>query len=310
MSVRKRNDAAEFGNLNKVSRTMPDASKNTTSITPDSPLSKESDASIPFICEISLFNKPPVDSIVRLVADLIGRHIENPNVEIEAKLGILIDRNSDSRLKLPILSEAAIVPDRNVRFKSDMSLGQHHHFNQMLNNRVNESNRPGYPGKVVSYQHTYERDCFYNSNNSKIRVTFDSQTNRIKEGGIIVKNKLEHIDISSPLNNLDFRVSINEEIPRSKPTGTPQHERNKDRLSYKHDLWQIDLTQVKTQNSDSRNSHKEPEVSHEVEIEIANLDVIREEYKNMRQNKPSQYYHFIQVFLNNIRLLAHYSRKD
>lgn len=310
MSVRKRSDSIEFDNSRKVSRTNPGASKITTSVTPDSPLSKESDISTPYICEISLFNKPPIDSIVRLVADLIGRHLENPNVEIEAKLGILVDRNSGSRLKLPILSEAAIRPDRDIRFKSDMSLNQHHHFNQMLNNRVNESNQPGYPGKIVSYQHLYEKDCFYNSNNSKIRVTFDSRTNRIKEGGIIIKNKLEHMDISSPLNNLDFRISVNEEIPRSKPTGTPQHERNKDRLSYKHDLWQIDLTQVKTQDTDSRNAHKEPEVSHEVEIEIANLEVIREEYRNMRRNKPSQYYHFIQVFLNNIRLLAHYSRKD
>lgn len=263
----------------------------------------------PYICELSIFNRQAHDSIVKAVGEMIGRHLNNPNVEIEAKLGLLIDKDTKSRIQLPILTEAIITQERHIRFQSDMSQAQHQHFNQMLNSRVNETNIEGYKGKKITYKHLYEKDSFYSTKNGKVRVTSDSRTDKIKEGGIVSKSRIETLDIFSPLNNLDFRISVNDEIPVAEPSGDPIHTRIKDRLSYEHDLWRIDLTQVKTQANGSNGCENGLSMSHELEIEVSNLEVLKNEYQLKQEGKPNQYLHFIHCFLNNVRLLAQFSKK-
>ncbi|KAJ9068375.1 mRNA-capping enzyme subunit beta [Entomophthora muscae] len=270
---------------------------------------KTNEKKAPYICELSIFNRQAHDSIVKVVAEFIGRYLDRPNVEIEAKLGLLIDKNTHSRLHLPIMTEAAITQDRFIRFQSDMSQAQHQHFNQMLNTRVNETNSAGYKGKRISYKHLYEKDTFYVAKGGKIRVTCDSRTDEIKEDGIVQKTRLDSMDIYSPLNNLDFRISINDEVPMELPTGKPMHVRIKDRLSYEHDLWRVDLTQVKTQGTGPQSNGNSSGMTHELEIEVSNLEVLRNEHNLMKQGKANQYLHFIHCFLNNVRLLAQYSKK-
>lgn len=85
------------------------------------------------------------------------------------------------------------------------------------------------------------------------------------ENGIIEKIRVADLNIHAPTQPLDYRISINLEIPRKyreggsfqllcsllstftgpKPTGNPIFERNKDRVSYKHGGIHFDLTQVK-----------------------------------------------------------------
>ena len=120
----------------------------------------------------------------------------------------------------------------------------------------------------MAYKHTKEVDTFYNlsqtgllalpaslninpRSKAKVRITHDQKTGQ--ELAKIVKTRLADIDVYSPNTEMDWRVSVNVEMgfqgdmkdllePESK--GGRAADRNKDRVSYKHQAYQIDLTQV------------------------------------------------------------------
>ena len=159
---------------------------------------------------------------------------------------------------------------------------QHRSLNVFLNNALVNSQKPqGQPGLVqpsdppripMSYVHTYERDTFYELSQSgalslpasiraelnprqpkaKVRVTTDQKTD--KEIARIIKARVADRDIYSPSTAFDWRVSVNIEMSvdgdlstRIEPSSMnwKRPERNKDRMSYRHLAYQIDLTQVK-----------------------------------------------------------------
>lgn len=125
----------------------------------------------------------------------------------------------------------------------------------------------------MSYIHTYESDTFYElsqsgtlslpasirsllnprNNKAKVRVTTDQKTG--KEIAKIVKVRIADLDIYSPKTAFDWRISVNLEMSLYgdmkdlvEPLGrnARRADRNKDRMSYKHLAYQIDLTQVTT----------------------------------------------------------------
>jgi len=110
-------------------------------------------------------------------------------------------------------------------------------------------------------------DSFYPSETSdreKVRVTRDEKTGNVVE--VMKKIRLGDLNIFSPQRSADWRVSVNLEnsgepsvlcdvrftdlstILVSHPVGSATHTRRKDRLSYSHEEFVIDLTQV-TSNS-------------------------------------------------------------
>lgn len=124
----------------------------------------------------------------------------------------------------------------------------------------------------MSYVHTFESDSFFELSQTgvlslpasisrqlnpphrkaKVRVTIDKKTG--KEIARIIKVRVADLDVYSPCTAFDWRVSVNIEMnidgdsrasiaPSSMDGKRP--ERNKDRMSYKHLAYQIDLTQVK-----------------------------------------------------------------
>lgn len=124
------------------------------------------------------------------------------------------------------------------------------------------------------YKHTRETDTFYeltqagalalppsiasglninprHANKSKVRITTDQKTGRVLAK--IIKVRVADIDIYSPKTLFDWRVSVNVEMDYKGETTDlvepqtrdgKQADRNKDRMSYKHLAYQIDLTQV------------------------------------------------------------------
>lgn len=126
----------------------------------------------------------------------------------------------------------------------------------------------------LTYAHKKERDVFYEiapsalpvviqhnlhtRHKPKVRVTSDQKTGEILAK--IVKCRLADLDIYSPRTCLDWRVSVNLEmnydgdIRELTPVSDNVNnagilekrpiERNKDRMSYRHLAYQIDLTQV------------------------------------------------------------------
>jgi hypothetical protein len=86
--------------------------------------------------EQNIVNVEQYDEIVRQVAEFLYRNVVNQNdpalvgggpdapvIEIEAKLGHLIDKNMNERLRLPVRTEAILDPDSGFRvhFRSSMT---------------------------------------------------------------------------------------------------------------------------------------------------------------------------------------------
>ena len=126
----------------------------------------------------------------------------------------------------------------------------------------------------MDYKHTRETDTFYeltqagalalpqsiasglninprHANKSKVRITTDQKTGEVLAK--IIKARVADIDIYSPRTVFDWRVSVNVEMDYKGETTDlvepqtrdgKQADRNKDRMSYKHLAYQIDLTQV------------------------------------------------------------------
>ncbi|GAA5800227.1 hypothetical protein HPULCUR_005652 [Helicostylum pulchrum] len=252
------------------------------------------------IREPSIFGIKPVDDITKYIADFIAEHVHLEDVEIEAKLGIFVDKRTNQRMNIGAKTETVLDPEsiRQYRFVADMPLEQHRHFNKMLNETVNRTQAREYKGERVKYKHTIETDRFYEIGRSKCRVTTEQSTGKIVENGIIEKIRVADLNIHSPNQALDYRISINIEKPRPKPTTNPTFERNKDRISYQHGGIAFDLTQVKG------SADRDPEVRHELELEFADAKVLGlEKLKNDRK-EPSHYTSMVETFVNNIRLLS------
>ncbi|KAI9626207.1 hypothetical protein H4Q26_015958 [Puccinia striiformis f. sp. tritici PST-130] len=173
-------------------------------------------------------------------------------------------------MEYPIGTESPILDTRDTKFQSDINHNQHSNLNRLLNQRVHETNSKNYSGAKVDYVHTKEIDEFHDK---QIRVSKDwSGKNQNSTPRSIFKEKLAHLDIHCPRKQLDFRISVNIEHPVPLPPdhSIPKHKRIKDRLSYSHQICQIDLTQVKT--SDKNNSSS----THEVEVEFkSSIELLR-----------------------------------
>ncbi|KAF9583805.1 mRNA-capping enzyme subunit beta, partial [Lunasporangiospora selenospora] len=274
--------------------------------------------------DLGFFGAEVLDDVVRTIGEFLFEHCHYENVEIEAKLGILTDLSTRSRIELPVRNEVVLTPQNRpawYRFSSDMTLAQHAHFNRVLNERfkrlsVKEAK------EHISYAHTKEVDQFYQGGpDGKVRVTRDQSTNKVIENGTVKKERIADLDVYSPRNPFDFRVSVNVEVPKPLPTGTVSHERHKDRVSYRHHNFKIDLTQVKTMNSaksgPSQQQHNysrmrpvggdpSQELTHELEIEFVDAGALVHERKvrlsgGNSNGAPDRFMDVVGSFVNNIR---------
>ncbi|ORZ19663.1 CYTH-like domain-containing protein [Absidia repens] len=253
--------------------------------------------------EPSIFNTRPMDDITRLIHDFIAKYCDRQYVEIEAKLGVFIDKQTRQRLTMDCQTETVIPSHmaRMARFESNMPLEQHRYYNELLNGLVNKSQTS--KGERIKYRHTRETDRFHQVGRDKWRVTIDQQTGQIVPGGIVEKVRLENLDIHAPMQPLDFRISINLEIPRPLPDQPHTYERNKDRLSYQHGGLNFDLTQVKGGQTNDM------EMRHELEVEFIDAAQLQIEKQKQDRKEPSVFAPSIERFVNNIRMLSKHAKR-
>ncbi|KAL1881017.1 hypothetical protein Plec18167_003558 [Paecilomyces lecythidis] len=250
-------------------------------------------------------------------------------LEVEAKLGQLIDRNRGERLRLPVLTECILSKDDpgiRTSFESSMSLAQHRAMNNFLNDAVKASMPQANSSRIpLSYAHKKERDTFYEVNASelppviqhnlhprhkpKVRVTRDQRTGEILAK--IVKCRVADLDVYSPRTCVDWRISVNLEmsydgdvsnLPIADGAGAKGRaggERNKDRMSYRHLAYQVDLTQVATAEPPTKSDFE-----HELEIEISSAEVRRQGDLALAGDPKNQYEDLVKGFVDNIRVLA------
>lgn len=257
--------------------------------------------------EHSIINVEPVDELIREVADFIHRLIANrrQNIEIEAKIGVLKD-STGQRIRLPVTTETIIASEAMpVRFESNMSASQHHHFNTLLNNLGTPPANTETPRTPLKYSHTKHVDTFYTSPDNphdKLRVTTDETTGKFIES--IKKVRLGDLNIYSPKKNADWRISVNLEIPSPQPTGPPLFTRKKDRMTYTHQYCNVDLTQVRQIMGPAA----QPVVLHELELEFNSTAMpILLHAASMRHSTSAPDHEFdelIRIFVNNARILV------
>ncbi|KAH7018487.1 CYTH-like domain-containing protein [Microdochium trichocladiopsis] len=308
----------------------------------------------PFPWEYSIEGTKPIETVAKTVADFIFVQVmNNPNIEeirsrgipfeIEAKLGTIIDRQTNDRLYFPtpvLAGECILQEGSRVAFRSSMTDQQHQELNQYLNQQTQASQmhkaaKAG--GRLpIDYKHRREKDRFYELPNQmfarlplcvsgllnnrgplKARVTYDQTTGEVLAK--IIKARVADLHIYMPHLPLDCRISINlewewdgpvEEITQNQiPNKERLPDRNKDRLSYTHGFYQVDLTQVTQQELPSSSNSLAvtkpiaPSKEHELEIEL-DARAVLEHCGRARQGLPHKYPELIDGLLDNIRVLA------
>ncbi|KAI9371963.1 CYTH-like domain-containing protein [Aspergillus egyptiacus] len=292
--------------------------------------------------EPSITGLIPYEEVTKIACDFLFQHVvlrndamagpagstasgQAPIVEVEAKLGQIIDMDRGERLRLPVLTETIISRDSprlRTSFESNMTLAQHRAMNNFLNEAVKASMPQANPKRIqLSYAHKKERDVFYEVSPSdlppvirqnlnprhkpKVRVTYDQRTGDILAK--IVKCRVADLDIYSPRTCVDFRVSVNLEmnydgdvshLPQA-DVGRGASDRNKDRMSYRHLAYQVDLTQVARSELSAKG-----EFEHELEIEVSAAEIRRQGQLAMAGSPDNQYEDLVKGLLDNIRVLA------
>lgn len=79
------------------------------------------------------------------------------------------------------------------------------------------------------------------------------------------------------------------------PDTPPTHSRHKDRISYSHQLFQVDLTQVTTPQAPTAPP------THELEVEFRNARPLLEEAAKEQRGEDNRYLDMVQGLLNNVR---------
>ncbi|KAI4160427.1 MAG: hypothetical protein LQ342_005751 [Letrouitia transgressa] len=313
--------------------------------------------------EPSITNVVPAEELTREISNYLFAEVVQRNgcgfapaggmqssgaiVEIEAKIGNIIDRNTNDRIRIPVMTECIL--DRNdpslrTAFRSSMTEDQHRALNRFLNNALLDSqpSRPGAPpppphptpskSRVpMSYVHTHEIDTFYDltptglntlppsvqavinpRNRPKVRITTDQKTGR--ELARIIKVRVSDIEVYSPMTIFDWRVSVNLEVSWEgdkrdlmelvERREGKRPDRNKDRVSYRHSHYQIDLTQVTPAEATSKT-----EKEHELEIEVSSA-AVREQGQLVLASQPNQYEDLIRGFVDNVRILARHCKRE
>ncbi|KAK4237523.1 CYTH-like domain-containing protein [Achaetomium macrosporum] len=300
--------------------------------------------------EASITNSVPQESFTKAIADFIFQYVilnqdrgeiqsRGVKFEIEAKLGMLIDKATNHRVDLPVLSECILSDSGNwLGFRSSMTEREHRSFNEFLNHLVQQTHpankaahaglpRPRLP---IDYRHRYEIDTFYEipvshqrmlpvcvarpiaakGHGARVRVTYDQKTKKVLSK--IVKARIADMSLYFPDQPLDCRISVNLEMDwdgevaelesmASASGRQPIPARNKDRLSYKHGCYQIDLTQVTQSVGGPGNPRVEKE--HELEVEVDPAPLIDQGQRAM-EGQPHQYVEVVEGLVNNIRILA------
>ncbi|OLN96935.1 mRNA-capping enzyme subunit beta [Colletotrichum chlorophyti] len=297
--------------------------------------------------EESILGTRPYEELSKTIADFLFQNVvlhpdsgeilgRGVQFEIEAKMGQLIDRDTNSRVERAIGTECVLHDTGRLAFKSSMTEVQHRGLNDFLNAMVVQTDprNPNARGRVqIHYKHRREVDKFYeipnamqarlpgcvrsllsNRRSIKVRVTYDMKTKEVLAK--IVKARVADIHIHIPTCPLDCRISINLEMPwdgsveelEQLAVGHAEKfpDRNKDRLSYKQGHYQVDLTQV-TQMMPGPGNTQRVDKEHELEVELA-ADILIDQQRRAMKNEPHQYQQLVEGFVDNMRVLARKSR--
>jgi polynucleotide 5'-triphosphatase len=196
---------------------------------------------------------------------------------------------------------------------------EHKAMNQFLNSTTEASQAAG--RVKILYEHLYQTDTFATLSPAglaalpasvqkrpvgrelRLRTSRNTKTNEIIAH--IVKVPLGDLHIQNPCDPYDCRISMNLEVnfppdvdiseliePHSHDRPPPP-ERRKDRLSYKHLAYSIDLTKVESHGVPSK---------YELELEV-DANVLRQQIERGKRGLSSAYTDVVSGFFDNATYL-------
>lgn len=250
---------------------------------------------------------PLVDDRIRYVVEFMLSHVNSSNVEVEAKLGVLIERAQDVRAVdlVPVLCETPIRSESNkdTRFQSDVGGNMFHFLNTRLNRRFEETTKQEH-GRI-QYRRTREMDIMWPG---KIRETKELQvandgTETYETIRVQSKRRLGDLNVLCPGKIADVRYSASaEEDCTVPPNALPELKRLKDRISYNYEHLSVDITHVNTTRPS--NPEQPPQTTYEVEVEIApSAGLYGEVIKYRNRDETCKIFEIATSMVNTVRLL-------
>lgn len=255
---------------------------------------------------------PLVDDRVRVLVNFILQHVTEPGIEIEAKLGILIEKYKQVRAVdlVPVVCETPLRPEQasDTRFESAVHHTFFAHLNSELNHRVDATGIGDDPKTKVMYLRTKEIDFFWPGKVRETRkcvrdpVTGSETYKRIR---VQRKTRLGDLNFMCPFNLLDVRYSASKEdsdvsLPMNNAPD-PRRQRAKERISYKFESLSVDITAVETTDPEA-GLFGTP--THEIEVEVDESADLYGEVQKYRAGDPeSQLFRIASSLVNTVRLL-------
>ncbi|TXT15909.1 hypothetical protein VHUM_00412 [Vanrija humicola] len=247
----------------------------------------------------SIFGIAPRNEFTKVVGEFIMANCRGrEDVEVEIKLGWLYAPGDGPprRIRMPALTEAIVPGDWPIgRFASTMDKKQHHALNALLNRTVEGSQSTEAP---LHFFRARQVDSFHSAPGGKVRVSRDPQGQVIPDG-VVRKANIAHMNVFSPREAFDWRVSCNTETPAELPNTPAQNSRQKDRACYRHELCQVDLTVVTARDGASDREHR----SYELEVEILDVPGLIAEGEKDERGEPNRFDDILQSVLDTVRML-------
>lgn len=286
------------------------------------------------------------DENVKLLSDFLFRFCTQADVEIEGKLGLVYNRKTQKRVHIDgVKSLVCCATDEiDASFAAEIDANMFRHFNEdLLQRRFLDDQAKAKAANARPhwrYAHTRLTDKFHTVGNDRVRVSYDTNGAVVE---CIVKDKLEHVDFwNGKAKAIDFRISASRErkglhtqaqskqtedarasstcspllaltcaVPVPVPLSAPDQIRRKDRMSYRYDLWSIELTKVDLFTALASNgepvSAQPASTTFEVEVEIREMEYLRREAAKVRAGAPNEFVKVATAMIDQMRTLSQYA---
>lgn len=191
----------------------------------------------------------------KALPDALGK-----NMELEARLGTVIDKATNSRLAIEALHPCVINKSNNLRFVAEVSEGDFSLLSKYFGARTDKLQKK----RIVD-------TLLKGYRQSQIKEIDGKQVS--EQPLLVQKRKMKTVDIFCPGNKYDLRLSLSEELVKKDTTLAMSGKyavRNKLRSTYEHEAYVVDLTQVTTETNSAR--------IYEVELEAKIDRYNREEF--------------------------------
>ncbi|KAH7820604.1 putative mRNA capping enzyme, beta chain [Monocercomonoides exilis] len=253
-----------------------------------------------------LSEEMPISSSLEHLMMFFGSYLdkdkEDASLEIEARIGTIVSRETQQRVSLPITTEAIISKSYPSNFLSTLTEGQFKNIVYFLSSKIPSENHV----KSVT------RDMIHRGG----RITLSNDDNP-QTLACISKDNKNNIDMTCHALPFDIRFSAAFEVekdPNIVITTPIEYERGKIRDSFFLPNMRIDATQTHHRCLSKFRDWETTEVlptdlpefeqSFEIEIEITPMSELKKEYALFKNKQPNKYESIISSFVSNAKILA------